>query len=306
MSTITLPEEFPRAWDSTIHSAWKGCKHKWWRKHVLGLKSKGSSIHLHAGGAFAHAVETVRKAYYAKGFSAEDSVALGIDALARKWGLDPLVTDDHNKSLPNMQYALIKYFDHHQLGVDRLIPHQLSTGPAIEVNFAFPLPINHPDTGEPILYCGRFDMLANDSGLLWVVDEKTTGQLGATWSSKWELRAQFIGYALGAQMYGVKVAGAIVRGIALYKNDVGFAEAIVQRPQWMIDEWIETLYSDINDAINYWKLQKFPKVFDDTCNAYGGCPFHRLCTTPNPEPFIEAYYEIDHWNPLDFGKGDAD
>ena len=38
------PVEFPRAWDSTIHSAWKGCKHKWWRKHVLGLKSKGSLI----------------------------------------------------------------------------------------------------------------------------------------------------------------------------------------------------------------------------------------------------------------------
>lgn len=302
MSAITLPEEFPRAWDSTIHSAWKTCKHKFYLRHVLGLQSKGSSIHLVAGGAFAAGVETVRKAYFDQGLDSETSIGRGLVALCKKWGHDPLVDEDFPKSQPNMMYALIKYFDKYPLETSRLKPLRLGNLHAVECNFAIPLEINHPDTFEPIIYCGRFDMLAEDGDLAWIVDEKTTGQLGPTWGNKWDLRSQFTGYCWGARTYGVQVAGAVVRGIALYKNDVGFAEAIVQRPQWMIDEWYEGLHSDIEDAIRYYQKGKFPKVFDDACAGFSGCAYHRVCTTAEPQPFMEAYYDVDRWNPLSFGK----
>jgi hypothetical protein len=302
MSETILDPQFPRAWDSTIHSAWKTCKRKFFERHVLGFRSMGNSIHLVAGGAFASGVEATRKAFYGDGLDPELAIGKGLVALALKWGDDPLVEPEHPKSMQHMADALVRYFDKYRLGEDRLRPMMLGGKPAVECNFAFPLDVKHPVTGEPILYCGRFDMLAEDDGIGFGVDEKTTGQLGPTWGNKWDLRAQFTGYTLGARTYGVNIAGFVVRGIALYKNDIGFAEAIVQRPQWMIDEWLEGLHLDIADAIRCYEMMKFPKVFDDACAGFSGCAYLRLCTTPDPEPFRKVYYEHDRWDPLDFGK----
>lgn len=300
---------FPKVWSSTLHSDWKNCRHQFFLRHVLGLRPKGPQIHLHAGGAFAKGIEVARRAFYSEKLDAETATARGWAAVAKAWGEDPLVGDDHLKALWRTQELLIAYFDRWPLQTETLIPLMLGDTLGVECNFAIPLDIKHPETGDPILYAGTFDMLAEESGLVFVNDEKTASQLGPTWSDKWTLRGQFISYVWGAQSFGHKVAGTSVRGACFLKNDYSFASAKVLFPSWMIEEWHETLISDINDAIEHFVRLKdntpsssFHKNFGDACAGFGGCSYKTLCITPDPDVFADAYYQVDRYDPLKFHK----
>jgi hypothetical protein len=168
----------------------------------------------------------------------------------------------------------------------------------IECTFALPLEIRHPQTGDPMLYAGRFDMLAEREGVLFVVDEKTTSQLGDSWSSKWDLRGQITGYIWAAKQFGIPVAGAIIRGVSILKTQYGHAEASVVRSQWEIDRWYEQLNIKLQRMIDAWKSGVFTYSLGDACESYGGCGYKTLCTVPDPEPYIPVHYERIQWNPL--------
>src|SRR3990172_5087025 len=98
----------------------------------------------------------------------------------------------------------------------------------IEFSFAAAIPeVKHPETGDPILFCGRFDQLAEYNKMLFVEDEKTTTSLGEQWRNNWDLDSQFTGYVWGAKQFGLPVVGAIVRGIGLLKTKTTHQEVIV-------------------------------------------------------------------------------
>lgn len=295
---MNLIPKFPAVWSSTMHADWKECKHQFYLRHILGLVPKGAGIHLHAGACFARGLEVARRLYYSGSLSKEDAVAMAWAAAAHAWGPDPIVPDDHVKSLPRVQQALIAYFDKWDLERDDSKPVLLQEGHAVECSFSLPLDIAHPDTGEQLVYAGTFDMLAECGGLVYVHDEKTASQLGPTWAEKWPLRGQFISYVWGAKNYGYPIAGVQVRGVAFYKNDYGFAETKIPVPQWRVNEWLDTLYSDIADAIAHWKRGYWPKVYGDPCSGFGGCPYRTLCLTPNPFDYVDAYYEVKYYDPL--------
>jgi hypothetical protein len=123
--------------------------------------------------------------------------------------------------------------------------------------------------------------------------------LGATWSNKWNLRGQFTGYTWAMREMGFPVAGMIARGVSFLKNSFGFAESIQLRPQWMIDQWYLQMVSDVRRAKQAWIDGWYNQDFNETCAAYSGCPFQRLCTAVNPDQWIEGYYGTRHWNPLE-------
>jgi hypothetical protein len=174
--------------------------------------------------------------------------------------------------------------------------------PAVEFSFALPIGINHPQTGEPLLYCGRFDMLGIHNNTLYAVDEKTTARLGATWQGQWDLRSQFTGYCWAAKEYGYPVAGAIVRGMSLLKNDFGFAEVITYRPDHLIERWLETTRYYINLMILAWQSKQFIHNLDGACTAYGGCPFKKeACDKKNPDEWLETNFVVRKWVPIHLG-----
>jgi hypothetical protein len=138
---------------------------------------------------------------------------------------------------------------------------------------------------------------------LFAVDEKTASQLGPSWTRQWELDSQFTGYCWAAQQFSYPVAGAIVRGISFLKNSFGHAQAIVYRPAWMLDRWYQNLIYDIQRMIDtYERFQNsalIPSALDKgVCSNYGGCAYYKLCTSPNPEAWVETEFAPRHWNPL--------
>lgn len=303
--SITSAVPFPAVWDNTMRASLADCPQKCNIEFFHSIRPATNNVNLHAGGAFAKGMETLRRVKYdATGkFAGEDAQLHGVKALIKEYGdFDP---GDSVKSCEGMVGALDSYINQYNPETDHIKPFMHNGEPAVEFNFAHPIEVLHPETQEPIIYCGRFDMLGvlnNDEKALFVVDEKTTKALGPTWPRQWGLRSQFMGYCWGAKKFGYPVVGAVVRGVAILKRSYSHAEAIVYFEPWKLDRWYSQLCDDITDAIAQWKRGKFRYNFATHCSSYGGCPFRMLCESENPNQWLENYYRYEKWDPMRIGE----
>lgn len=290
---------FPRVIDSSIRKEFSSlCETRGMYSYFRGLTPIGGSIHLHFGGCFARGLETVRKAYYGEEVSVVEALARGAKAIIISWGdyESPVVG---NKNLSSCLVALYEYFIQYPLAEDNIKPVMLDSGPAVEFTFAFPIEgTSHPDTGEPILYGGRFDMLAHYGKAMFIVDEKTASQLGASWAKQWKLASQMTGYVYAAREFGYPVMGAIIRGVGILKTSITHQMCIESRPQWMLDRWWAQLKLDVARMVEAYENNSWQMDLDHSCGTYGGCPFLTLCTSPDPESWVDSYYEKKVWNPI--------
>src|SRR3990167_1703704 len=191
-----MKPSFPTVLDSTIISAARSCLQKANLEFFEHWKPREPSVHLHAGAAYAAGMEAARTAFYLQGHSEADSVAAGVQALLVHYG-DFECPPDSAKSLERTAGALEFYFSRYRLGEDKAIPMTLPGGKrGIEFSFVEPLDINHPETGDPLLYSGRMDMLCDYENMRLGEDDKTASQLGASWPRQWDLRSQFTGYCV--------------------------------------------------------------------------------------------------------------
>jgi len=212
---MTLP--FPAVWDSSMLATLRSCPQKFALEYLQNWKPKRESHHLRAGAAFAKGLEVTRRRFYAESQSPDTSIQAGIGALLAAYG-DFQPPDDSPKTAARMAGALEFYFAKWPLGSDPAVPATLGDRLGIEFSFATPLPLNHPSTGEPLMYCGRADMVADFAGGRYVEDDKTASQLGASWSRQWDLRSQFTGYCWAARVAGIAVQGVLIRGISILKT----------------------------------------------------------------------------------------
>jgi hypothetical protein len=305
-ATLPLQWKFPDVIDNTLRSSFRKCETYWMYSSINKIKPNSPSLHLHAGGAFAKGIEETRRAFYERNESSEDAIAIGVNALLTFWG-DFYVEDTSNKSCERMVQGLLSYFDQYPLETDSIKPYYNPENESYGIEFSFALPIPdedgnpllHPETGDPLLYAGRFDMLGDMQGVLFVTDEKTTGQLGNSWLKQWSLDSQFTGYCWAARQYGLPVAGAVIRGISFLTNGNGHAECIIYRPEWQTDRWLVELRRDVRRMIHAFKTRDISQALDKAiCGNYGGCSFSMLCESPTPDAWIPIHYEINQWNPL--------
>ena len=251
-----------------------------------------------AGGAFASGIEAARRAFYIDGLAADMSEGAGLTALIRHYG-DFECPAESPKSLERMCGALEFYFERYPLGGDGADPITLAGGKrGIEFSFAEPLPILHPVTGDPLLYTGRSDMIANRAGGVYIYDEKTTSSLGASWGKQWEMRSQFTGYAWALQQQGVKAAGMIVRGVSILKTKYDTLEVPTYRSDYEIERWFDQMQRDIRRMIQMWQEGYWDYNLESSCNDYGGCTFTKICKSSDPDAFLPVYFEKKVWDPL--------
>lgn len=292
---------FPRVIDNSMREAFVACPHRFWRSYVQNLTMPQISVHLIAGAAYAKGLEVMRRAFYEQGKDEETALAEGIRALLIAYG-DFTPPDASPKTAERMAGALEFYVSEHPLADDYVKPYIDSSGKAaLEFTFAISLPINHPDTGEPLIYAGRFDMLAVMNDMLCIYDDKTASQLGASWSSKWRINSQFTGYTWAAKQYGFNVESVVVRGVSILKTQYGKAEVVTFRPQWMLDRWYAQLLTEIQRMVDMYKAGAFPLAMADACASYGGCMFVDLCDKQNPETWIDSQFVVREYDPLNVG-----
>lgn len=141
-------------------------------------------------------------------------------------------------------------------------------------------------------------MIGTFNGQLFLTDEKTTTYMGMQWRQQWQLRGQLTGYCWAAREFGRPVAGALVRGVSVQKTQTKHETVIEARPQWMIDRWLFQLRRDIWRMIEAWEEQYFDFALDHACADFGGCPFVPVCTSNNPDRWLEANFVRSEWSPL--------
>lgn len=302
MPSLDEAIRFPEVIDSTMLSDYLACPRKFAWSYMRKLQLAKPSIHLHFGGVFASGLDAARQSFWGSQLGEWESLAIGFRILCLKWGMEDLEAFPP-KTFFTCVELLVYYTEIHPFATDPIQPYLRQDGsPATEFTFAIPLETLHPDTHQPIFFAGRFDLLGQYNDQLFVVDEKTTSQLGPTWLSQWNLRGQFIGYCWAAQQYGYPVIGAVVRGLCIRSTGFDHAEPIVYAPHWLISEWHQHIEHTISRMILDWKANYWDKNFDNACTHYGGCQFRTLCETNNPEPWIETHYAARTWNPLHKGE----
>lgn len=297
MPTIRPP--FPTVIDSTIITAFRSCPRKAYLEYFLHWKPKSPSVHLHAGAAYAHGLEAARNAFFLEGKPEAEAQAIGLHALLTAYG-DFSCPDDSAKSASRMAGAMEFYFDRYPMGQDKIVPVTLPSGKrGIEFSFAEPIESDHPETGEPLIYVGRMDMIAEYAGAWYGEDDKTTSSLGASWSKQWDLRSQFTAYCWGAAKAGYPLAGFIVRGISILKTKYDTQQAITYRQPWQIDRWYAQVLRDVARMKECWSSGYWDYDLDSACNEYGGCIFRNICLSQQPKSWLESNFERRVWDPVD-------
>ncbi len=292
---------FPEALDSTTLAAFRACPQKAFRTYIQHWKVKSESVHLRAGKAFASGLEVARRAYYEAGQSKEDAEALGVAELMKVYG-DFECPPESGKSLERTAGALEFYFSAYPLDSDAATPLILPSGKrAIEFSFAEPLPgILHPETGNPLLYTGRADMIVDFAGGVYIHDDKTTSSLGASWSKQWDLRSQFTAYcwAAGRGALGITPNGVLVRGVSILKTKYDTQQAVADRSAWEVDRWLAQTLRDVKRMLEAWESGLWDYNLDHACADFGGCPLLRVCKSKEPETWLEMDFEQRVWDPL--------
>lgn len=299
---------FPSVIDASMRSTFSACPRSFYWQYVRRLRLKSTGIHLLAGGAFASGLERTRRAYHIEKLSESRSIYLGVCQIVSYWmheapKIEGRVEEfpDHNKSLNRVCGALLDYFCEYPLPTDFLKPLVIGDMVFLETSATMSLDVAHPETGEEILYAGRSDLVAEYEGGLYIDDEKTATQLGDTWLRKWDLRGQFFGYVGLHRAYGIDAAGVITRGISFLKNSYGHAQVPVHISDWQVETYFRQVKRDTKRMIAAWLeggMEAWDQSFDDSCTAYGGCPYARLCLKLDPEPWLTIDYEEHTWNPL--------
>jgi len=200
-----------------------------------------------------------------------------------------------------MVHSFLAYTKYYPLDTDLYTPYVFHDKFCIEFSFAIPLPVKHPVTGNPIIFGGRTDMICTDGTSIMLEDDKTTGQMGATWPDKWQMRGQFPGYIWAAQQYGINCNGVLVRGVSIQKTQTKHMQVPVHFAPWQIDRWYDDMIQRLQHYIWCYENKFWPVdgEFNDACSSYGGCAFRLLCTSPNPEAWIEGKFVEHRWNPLE-------
>lgn len=303
MAIIRPP--FNLVWDNTMRSTFAECPRKFLWEYARHFKPKGESVHLHAGGAWAHGLETTRRLFYGQGLSPVQAIKAGLEAMIDAYGdfEPPTHGSGAAKSLDRLIEAFAYYWAAFPLETDPVQPYRGKDGnPMVEFSFALPLDpdrVVHPETGEPIIYSGRADMIATYAGAISIYDDKTTSALGDQWAKQWNRRSQFTGYAWAAREYGIPASQVVVRGICILKTSIKHAEAITIRTPHHIAEWHEQACRDILRAIECWKSGYWDVNLAEACSSFGGCLFQQPCMSNDPEPWLTGgNYAVRIWNPL--------
>lgn len=288
--------------DSSMMTSFRSCPRKFYHEHLLGLRLTSTSIHLHAGGCFATAIETFYAAVFNDLLPTQEALKVAFTAYTKAWGTYSTEGDGTAKSYDRMWEAVVDYFATYPPHTDLVQPYRTDDG-KVTTEFSFAIPLDdpifprHPVTNDAFVYSGRFDMLGRYRDRPCVRDEKTGSYTPSNWSEQWDLRSQFMGYVWACQQCGIDLDTAVVRGVIILKTKINQIEAVKIYPRHMIDRWYQQLARDLHRLVDCWTTGYFDYNFGDACTAYSNCIFTQLCRAKDPVIWMQEY-KVSRWNPL--------
>lgn len=153
---------------------------------------------------------------------------------------------------------------------------------------------------EPIEYGGIFDGLVEFNGTVYVLEHKTTSQMGAYYFNQFKPNNQVSGYVWAAGLLsGKKVGGAVINAICTRKTGKPeFKRQITTRSQSDIDKWLFDIYTECVNIKQHEKMGHWP-FRTISCQQYGACEFydvHSLSGEQEQQQTLELKYIKSNWD----------
>jgi hypothetical protein len=314
----------PHVIDSTMLTTFRACPLHFYRSYVLKKRgqhveagtpaSAKPSVDLVAGGAFAEGLEAYRVAFYGERLSKSDCLERAYIAAQLKWDprLDVFPSErgdkshlTHQKSIDRVLTAIELYFKHYIPETDDFQPKPMTREGSVAFEYSVKVPLDFPSwgipyhpSGEPFLFGLRLDGYGTWRNLPAWLDEKTTKGIGETWAQQWPMRNQFIAYRAILREMGYDAKHCVIRGVALLKESIKFAEHVQHYPDFLADRWIKELQRDVEDMLRFYDYADWPMRIGDACTSYSGCEFRDVClANPNAQPNLLATYGLNDWEP---------
>jgi len=271
--------------DNFALTMFQACPRKYFMRMREGWTARRKSAALGFGGAVHEGLAT----WYRTGNKVE-----ALSAINAAWPDNSPVDDyrDKRKCIEVMTDYLREY------PAENFVVVGAPDSPMIEKSFTIDTGLTLED-GEPIEYGGIFDGLVEFSGSVFVLEHKTTSQLGKTYFYQFRPNNQVSGYVWAAsKLSGRNVGGAIINAIGVYKSSpTKFERNITSRTPAEISEWLLNVKNTCEMIRACERSERWP-MFTQSCTMYGRCDFHSVCVLPHaPErqKMLEQDYMMERW-----------
>jgi len=274
-------------------STHQACARKYMLRIVQGWTSRRKSAAL----GFGSAIHLGLADWYRSGGVLHSALA----AIRTGWPADSPIDDyrDLNKCLTVMEEYSRQY------PTENFVPVGFPDVPMIEIPFSLPLVTadGEPvltDEGTPIEYGGIFDGLVDFSGQVFVLEHKSTSQLGDYYFDQFKPNNQVTGYIwAGRQLSGKRVTGAIINAIGVYrKGETRFRRHITMRSDAEIAEWIKNIQASASE-IEWHEKRGYWPMRTVNCTMYGKCEFHNVDILQHEherQRRLETDYIVEKWD----------
>lgn len=158
-----------------------------------------------------------------------------------------------------------------------------------------------------VFWTGRCDALINLYDSVFVMDHKTASVTGESYYEDFNLSSQMLGYVWAARQRGIPAVG-LYADVLETRRPSKTGKAIAQRrqPYWYSDfhleEWRVDTFTLIQDFLEHWARDYFPKGTKWCHGKYGECPYWKVCsqdTTAGREQLLHGEnYQPVTWSPL--------
>ena len=191
------------------------------------------------------------------------------------WALD--VSD--KRSVANGCEILSEYFLAYQDDPFVVVVHK-DHGPLVEKSFQFNI---HKSKDFIINLHGTIDLVLTNpkTNISFVIDHKTTSQLGTEFYNRLKPNHQYTGYVWAArEVFGIDTNVFMVNGIQVAKTKKQFARQFTERNE---TDFNELKYAMIHAASDYILCRQdgyWPQSAPGPCANYGGCQYRGICELP--------------------------
>lgn len=175
----------------------------------------------------------------------------------------------------------------------------------------------------PVLYTGKIDLPLSLDGSIWIMDNKTSKDLGPFFWTRMKMSSQMRGYCWAfEELTGQPVKGYMVNGIRTKEppqyvnNGTTFRNKAQSPEQWWAESFHRERYYLQSGWKDQWKQNTIARMEEffwhysrgympmntESCTKYGACPYIDVCEMESDERlnFLESptLYTNNEWSPL--------
>lgn len=267
------------------------------RKYKLRIKEGWTTRRRSAALGFGGAIHLGLADWYRSGGNLESA----LNAIRAGWDNSGPVDDyrnlgkclevmrEYTEEYPQESFSVVGYPEVPMVEIPFLIPLVTASGEQVLT-----------DDGTEIEYGGIFDGLVEFGDNAYILEHKSTSQLGDYYFNQFKPNNQVTGYIWGAgQLSGKRVGGAIINAIGVYKKGATkMRRHITSRSDSEIAEWIKNIQASASE-IEWHEKRGYWPMRTVSCTMYGKCEYHDVDVLQHEkerEARLSTDYIIEKWD----------